>query len=182
MNINKASRSVHRWATVVVVLPVFIILITGMMLQWKKHAAWIQPPTQRGVAVEPTIPFDQILTIATSVEEAGIDDWRDVDRLDVRPGRGIVKVRSNSRWEIQIDTQTGEVLHSAARRSDLIERLHDGSFFSEGVKLGVFFPSAVVLTLMWATGIYLFLLPYLSRRKRRARTATPPATGTDNRG
>ena len=161
----------HRWGTILVALPVLVMLVTGMMLQWKKHSAWIQPPTQRGATTEPTIGFELILAVARTIDEAAIDSWADIDRLDVRPEKGVVKVRSNSRWEIQIDTQTGDVLHSAARRSDLIESLHDGSFFADGATLWIYFPSAVVLTGMWATGIYLFVLPYLSKRKRRVSRA-----------
>ena len=177
MRVHKANRLVHRWATVVVAAPVLVMLVTGMLLQWKKQSAWIQPPTQRGVEAALSIGFDQILAAARSVEPAGIETWDDVDRLDVRPGKGVVKVRSNTRWEVQIDATTGAVLQSAYRRSDLIESLHDGSFFHEGVKLWVFFPAAVVLTVMWATGLYLFVLPYNVRRKRRAqRRAEAQAT------
>ncbi len=168
MNPNKANRQVHRWATLVVAVPVIVMLMTGMLLQWKKQSAWIQPPTQRGVGSAPTVGFDQILDAARSVDEAGIETWDDVDRLDVRPGKGMVKIRSNTRWEVQVDTETGEVLQAAFRRSDLIESLHDGTFFHDGVKLWVFFPAAVALTLMWGTGLWLFVLPYISRRRRRA--------------
>ncbi|MEM1330100.1 MAG: PepSY domain-containing protein [Planctomycetota bacterium] len=169
MNVNKANRLVHRWATVVVAVPVIVILVTGVMLQWKKHAAWIQPPTQRGTSPELALSFDEILEAASRVDEAGIETWDDVDRLDVRPGKGVVKIRANSRWEIQVDTVTGEVLQSAYRRSDLIESIHDGSFFHDSVKLWVFFPAGIVLIVMWATGIYLFALPYIARSKRRRR-------------
>lgn len=179
MTFSKANRLIHRWATVLVAVPVLVILVTGVMLQWKKQSSWIQPPTQRGVSATPTVAFDQILAAARTVDEASIESWDDIDRLDVRPGKGIVKVRSNNRWEIQIDTQTGEVLHAAIRRSDLIESLHDGSFFGDGVKLGLFFPSAVALTVMWATGIYLFVLPYLAKRKRRARRAASRSALSD---
>ena len=57
----------------------------------------------------------------------------------------------------------------AYRRSDLIESLHDGSFFGgDFAKLGVFLPTALVLCVLWGTGIYLFFLPYMVRRRRRA--------------
>jgi hypothetical protein len=34
------------------------------------------------------------------------------------------------------------------------------------VKLGVFLPTAILLIVMWATGLYLFLLPLLRKRKQ----------------
>ncbi len=93
--------------------------------------------------------------------------WEDVDRLDVRPGKGMLKVRCKNRWEVQIDTSTGAVLSSALRRSDLIESLHDGSWFHPFAKLGLFLPTALVLTALWVTGVYLWLLPHVIRRRRK---------------
>ena len=79
----------------------------------------------------------------------------------------MLKIRAKNRWEIQLDTNTGAILQVAYRRSDLIESLHDGTFFHDKVKLWVLLPNAVVLLGMWLTGIYLFVLPYSARRKRR---------------
>ena len=117
----------------------------------------------------PTIGFDRILAATASVPEAGIRSWQDVDRLDVRPAAGIVKVRGTNRWEVQVDTATGEVLQVEYRRSDLIESLHDGSFFHAWSKLWLFLPSGVVLLVMWSTGIYLFILPIHARRRKKGR-------------
>ena len=133
----------------------------------KKDLAWIQPPTQRGTTNELTLGFERILKIAKSVPEAKIDGWDDIDRLDVRPSKGMLKVRGANGWEIQIDAATGDILQVACRRSDLIESLHDGSFFHDKVRLCLFLPSALVLLGLWLTGIYLFFLPSLARRKRR---------------
>ena len=76
---------------------------------------------------------------------------------------------SLNRWEIQIDAATAEILQVAYRRSDLIETIHDGSFFHDNIKLWVFFPTAIILFAMWLTGSYLFVLPVLSRRRKRGR-------------
>ena len=80
---------------------------------------------------------------------------------------GIVKVRAKNSWEIQLDTQTGEILQVAVRRSDLIESLHDGSYFHEHAKLWVFFPTGLMLLILVLTGLHLFFLPYLARRRRK---------------
>ena len=106
-----------------------------------------------------------------SVEAAEIDGWEDIDRLDVRPDRGMLKIRSLNRWEIQIDTASAEVLQVAYRRSDLIEKIHDGSFFHDNIKLWIFFPTAIILFFMWLTGVYLFVVPFLAHRKKRQRLA-----------
>lgn len=66
---------------------------------------------------------------------------------------------------------TGGLLSSAVRRSDLIEALHDGSWFGSVAKLGVFLPSAVLVLVLWATGVWLWWMPYLSRAAGRVTNA-----------
>ena len=138
----------------------------------KKQVDWIQPPTYKGavVAEMPSITFEDMLATSRLQTEAQISDWTDIDRIDLRPGKSVAKVRAKSGWEIQIDTGTGGVLHVAYRRSDLIESIHDGSFFADWVKLYIFLPVGILLIIMWGTGIYLFLLPRMRRKKKK-----PPA-------
>jgi hypothetical protein len=72
-----------------------------------------------------------------------------------------VKVWLQSGWEVQVDLDTGRVLQTAYRRSDLIESIHDGSFFAgDWTKLGIFMPCGVALLLMWLTGLWMFWLPF----------------------
>lgn len=162
------SRSLHRWGTVLVAVPFLIVLVSGLLLMWKKDVAWIQPASQRGAGTEPRVSFEEILDAARTAGQARIHTWADVDRLDVRPDRGIVKVRGRSGWEVQVDAETGAVLHVAYRRSDLIEALHDGSWFHDHAKLWIFFPAALVVLGLYLTGLYLFYLPYRTKRRRAA--------------
>jgi|TARA_B110000305_G_C19052581_1_gene453380 hypothetical protein len=166
MKLSKLSRLSHRWGSIIALLPITIIIFSGIVLQLKKESAYIQPPTQRGAGTEPTIGFERILEVARTVPEAEIESWEDVDRLDVRPGKGVVKVQCKNRYEVQIDTETSEILQVAFRRSDLIESIHDGSYFNDHFKLWVFLPAGIVLAALVITGVHLFLLPYLARRKR----------------
>ena len=75
-------------------------------------------------------------------------------------------ILSKNNWEIQIDIETSEIYSSNYRRSDIIESIHDGSFFSEVVKYGWFLPSGILLLTLSLTGIYMFFIPILKRRKR----------------
>ncbi len=171
--VNKWSRKLHRWGAIITAIPVIVILCTGVLLQFKKEknalGDWIQPPTARVETAELTISFADILEAVSAVPEAEIASWDDVDRLDVRPGKGIVKVRANNRWEVQVDTGTAEVIHIAFRRSDLIESIHDGSFFHDKAKIWVFLPAGVILLFLWITGIYLWILPIWAKRAGRKR-------------
>ncbi|BBM87841.1 PepSY domain-containing protein [Candidatus Uabimicrobium amorphum] len=165
-NINYTLRKIHYWGAILAAIPIVIVIVTGIMLQVKKQWVWVQPKTIKGVAKQPQLSFAQILQAATKADK-GINSWKDIDRLDVRPNKGIVKVRGKNKWEIQIDTQTGEIRQIAYRRSDMIESIHDGSFFHDHAKLWLFLPSAIVLLILWITGIYLFFLPIWRRAKKR---------------
>lgn len=169
MSFNRLNRKIHYWATAFIALPVLLILITGVMLQMKKHWSWVQPTELRGTGTEPRIDLEQILDSVRTETDLGVTGWGDVNRLDVRPSRGVVKVWLRNGWEVQVDLGTGKVMQSAYRRSDLIESLHDGSFFAgEWSKLGIFLPTGIVLLVMWMTGLWMFWLPFSVKRKRRA--------------
>ena len=171
-------RKVHHWAAIVVALPLAVMIGAGVLLMLKKDLDWVQPPTVTGASTAfPAVPLDALFAAARGADRAGIDRWQDLDRVDFKPDKGVVKFVSASRWEVQVDTATGQVLQVAYRRSDLIESIHDGSFFADWTKLYLFLPSAVVLFMMWLTGLYLFFLPYLKRRQRR-RSRAPAGAAT----
>ncbi|WP_440999425.1 PepSY domain-containing protein [Fodinibius sp. SL11] len=167
INLRKDSRKLHRWGSILIALPFLIVLLSGIFLQVKKEFDWIQPSSQTGSSVGASVSFDNVLTIAQSIPELDADKWTDIDRLDVRPDDGIIKIRGTNGWEAQIDSHTGEVLQVAQRRSDIIEAIHDGSWFHDKAKLWIFLPSAVVVAILWLTGIYLFFYPYFAKWQNR---------------
>lgn len=169
MNAKRLFRQIHYWLSVAVFIPAAIMFVAGGMLMLKKEIEWIQPGTERGVVEDtiPTVSYEQMVEAASQHPEAGIQEWTDIDRIDLRVDRGIAKLRANSGWEVQVDTSTAEVLKVAYRRSDTIEQIHDGSWFADWVKLFVFLPIGVILIIMWGTGGYLFLLPYLAKSKKK---------------
>ncbi len=169
------NRKLHRWGSIAVALPFLIVLCTGLLLQLKKQLTWVQPPEQKTAVHVPTVTMEQILATAQSVPEAKVSSWEDIDRLDVRPAKGIVKVTTVDNWELQLELSSGALLQSAFRRSDLIETIHDGSFFHPLMKLWVFFPAAVIVLGLWITGMYLFLLPFRARAKKRRSLTTASA-------
>ena len=169
MNLRIWMRKSHRWGAILIALPFLLVIATGILLQLKKQWSWVQPPTQRGQGTTPEISFAQILDAVRLVPVAAVKDWGDIERLDVQPRRGIVKVQAKNHWEVQLDLKTCQVLQIAERRSDWIESLHDGSWFHDGVKLYVFLPVAVVVLGLWLTGIYLFFLPWAVKWQKRRR-------------
>jgi len=97
MSFSKWNRKIHRWGSIISLIPVGVILITGIVLQLKKQLDWVQPSTVKGSDKELAIRFDEVLSIAKNVPEAGISSWTDIDRMDVRPNKGMLKAKS-CRW------------------------------------------------------------------------------------
>ena len=138
---------------------------SGIMLQLKKQSNWIQPNVEVTSSSKPTM-LRSYLDAVSTVKEANISSWDDIERIDIRPDKGIAKIKSKNNWEIQIDIETTEIYAKNYRRSDIIESIHDGSFFSEVVKYGWFLPSGILLLILSLTGIYMFFIPILRRRKK----------------
>lgn len=166
MRLSILSRRLHRWGAVAVGLPFLLVLASGLLLQVKKQVPWVQPAEQRTATQVPGLSWETIFAAAQAHPEAQVGEWADIDRLDVRPSKGIVKVITKSRWELQLALDDGRVLQTAYRRSDLIEQLHDGSFFGDAAKLWIFLPAGVIVFGLWLTGLYLWLLPMRTRRRR----------------
>lgn len=168
MRLPVLTRKVHYWASAVVAVPLLLVVSTGLLLQVKKQFTWVQPAERKGSGKVLALNPDRMLDACRAAPDAEVRTWDDITRVDIRPSRGLVKVTAKNGWEVQLDAATGEVLQVAYRRSDLIESLHDGSFFGDGAKLAVFLPAGLILFGLWVTGVYLFALPFWVRwRKQR---------------
>lgn len=147
--------------------------VTGGLLGWKKHSN-LMPGTQRGQAksLEAWKPMNELAQLATAAlyEDRGI--LAEIDRMDARPGKGIVKVLFKSKdLEVQLDAATGTTLSIGRRHSDWIERLHDGSMVDDwlGIPNGlfkVFYNTlmATALVIFTVTGFWLWYGPKRMRR------------------
>lgn len=165
-------RLIHYWGSLLILIPFGVVVTTGLLLMLKKDLAWIQPPTQTGAVagVAPSRSLGELFETASGIPELELNDWTDLKRVDVKVDRGVVMFVAINNWEVQIDIETNEVLDIAYRRSDIIESLHDGSFFSPEVKRFIFLPSGIVLLTLWMTGTYLFILPQAMRFQKRRRS------------
>ena len=168
MSLRVLNRRLHYWFAFAAGVPLLIIIGSGILLQVKKQSSFVQPPERRGSTTTPSVDFPQVLSALQSVPSLGVSSWDDVDRIDVRPDRGIAKVTLRNRWEAQIDLGTGQVLQTAYRRSDLIESIHDGSFFGgDWSKLGIFLPAGVLLLLLWLTGAWMVWILFVGKRRKK---------------
>jgi uncharacterized iron-regulated membrane protein len=166
----------HLWVGVIVTVVLTTISVTGVLLNHK-----------RGLGLMPDVPNEPTGTFAAALPlsrlaEIGITavfpdsqpDLRLVDRMDVRPRDGFVKVRLRdaASMEATVDITSGRVLHVGARGDVFLEKLHSGEIFgSRGVLLSDLGAIGLVLTLI--TGIWLWLAPRLERGGADRRETSP---------
>lgn len=131
-DILKAARKVHRFTGALLFVFFFIVAVTGLLLGWKKNTAGvILADTQKGLSADPEdwLPLHTLKEKAVKAARENIStdsDWA-IDRFDVRPDKGIVKVLFvEGYWGVQLDMTTGDALLIERRRSDFIENVHDG--------------------------------------------------------
>ena len=75
--------------------------------------------------------------------------------------------------KIQVCAVTGAILSGPlTRRSDLIESIHDGSFFGDWAHGWVMPAAAIGLLVLTVSGIWVWIAPVLTRRRRRAVAAS----------
>lgn len=174
MRTQTLLRKIHHWGSFLIAFPLLIMIGAGVLLMIKKEVEWIQPSSQKGVERQtvPMASLQDMFNAALTVEKAGFTNWEQLARADLKPGKGIIKFVSDTNWEVQVDTHTSEVLQVAQRRSDVIEAIHDGSYFANWVKLGIFLPAGIGLFILWVTGIYLFLSIELKKIKNKRRSRT----------
>jgi len=171
MNRYKFFRVTHKWSGIIFAIAFFNIAVSGLLLLEKKNYNWIQPETKHGSLgnTDSFITNQQLFEAVFSQNHEDFQSIDDIDRVDFRPGKRVFKVRSNKNYaEIQVDAMTGNILSVANRRSDLIESLHDGSFFGDFV-YQLMMPIVAVMTFyLTLTGLYLWLAPVLKRRRKQS--------------
>jgi uncharacterized iron-regulated membrane protein len=165
----RIARKIHRVMGATLFFLFVLIAITGLALGWKKNSnEVIMPGTQQGTSdeLEDWLSFDSLQRIALETKTTSSVA---IDRLDVRPDKGIVKVIFNDFSEIQLDGVTGSVLSQGTRHSDWIEHLHDGSLFDDMlgtsfIKLVYTSASGIALLIFTITGFWLWYGPKAMRR------------------
>ena len=167
-------RKIHHWGAIVIALPLVIMIGAGILLMLKKEIEWIQPSSEKGSesGVVPMASMQDLFIAAKSIEKAGFTSWSELERADLKPGKGMIKFVSATQWEVQVDTSSAKVLKVAKRRSDIIESIHDGTYFADWMKLGLFLPVGIALFILWLTGVYLFVLTEYKKAKKRKRLKT----------
>ena len=155
----------HLWLGVLFTVVLFVLAVTGIVLNHKRGLG-LMPD----VAHESSAPFAAARPLAelaeTAVAASGVTgEGAQVDRMDVRPSKGYVKVRlSDARTtEVTVDLATGAVVHVGARGDVFLEQLHSGEAFGSRWVL-LTDAAAVALVILLASGYWLWLHPRWRRR------------------
>ncbi len=164
----------HKWTGLCVALLLVTTSVTGFGLLLKKRVGWIQPPTFVGAAggVDDFISNQRLFEVVFGLDHPDFTTLDDIDRVDFRPGERVFKVRSRHNYaEIQVCAVTGDVLNLAWRPSDLLESIHDGSFWAGWFHDWVMPVYSGALLFMVGSGLWLWIEPKLYRRRRLRRQA-----------
>ena len=173
--LTRAAFYAHLWLGVLFTVALVAISVTGILLNHKRGLGLM--PDVAAAAPQPfadALPLARLAAIG--VAAGGGSGLAAVDRMDVRPRDGYVKVRLRdaASTEATVDLVTGRVLHVGARGDVFLERLHSGEAFGgRGVLLSDAAAVALVVTLL--TGYWLWLAPKLGRGPRES--ARPAAVG-----
>lgn len=150
----------HLWLGILVSGVILLVALTGILLNHKR-ALGLMPdvPHEATGSFEAALPLAELArraeaAVGPAVAATGID------RMDVRPGDGLIKVRFDDRTvqEVTLDLNTGRVLHVGERNDVFLEKLHSGEIFGDGWVLLTDL-AAVALALLLLSGYWLWLYP-----------------------
>jgi len=149
----------HLWLGVMTTALILVISITGILLNHKRSLGLMPdvPNTPVGT-LESALPLAELVRLAAlAAPEAAAAG---VDRLDVRPGDALIKVRFDDALvtEATLDLNSGRVLHVGERNDVFLEKLHSGEIFGDGWTL-LSDAGAVGLIILIITGYWLWLFP-----------------------
>jgi uncharacterized iron-regulated membrane protein len=156
-----------------------IISVSGVLLGWKKNSGgYLLPETRQGTSSELSawLPLDSLISNAAQFLHDSISPAlsTDPERIDIRKDKGVIKlIYSDHFYEVQLDGVSGELLQIKKRRSDFIEKIHDGSILDYYLNTGsnvfkLIYTSlmGISLLLFTVTGFWLWYGP---RRMKAAR-------------
>jgi len=170
MRVYQYFRKTHKWVGILLSVVFLNSALTGILLLEKKKFAWIQPPTLTGAEgkAEDFISTRKLVEIVLSQDGTNFRSLEDIDRIDFRPGKRVFKVQSKHNYaEIQVDAVTGEILSTAWRPSDMLENMHDGSYYADWLHATLMPVAGGGLVLLSVSGLYLWLAPKVRKRRQK---------------
>ena len=160
------NRRWHRRISIFIALPFFITLTTGILLITRSINPWLTP-VESATHAELMLSFPQILEAVKNVPEANIHAWADIASIQAQPKTGVIRVRTKDRWEIALDGASGAIVGSGPHKVGMLMAWHEGAYFGDIVRYGIFLPSALAVLFLLISGVVIYAQTW--RAKRRAR-------------
>jgi uncharacterized iron-regulated membrane protein len=172
--LTRAAFYIHLWLGVIATVALISISVTGILLNHKRGLGLMPEVDHAPTAgFGASIPLERMAAAALeAAPQSARKEWKPgdsvdvslIDRMDVRPRNGYVKVRLRDKasMEMTVDIATGKVLHVGRRGDVFLEKLHSGEAF--GARLIILSDiAAIALVLTLITGYWLWIVPKLSR-------------------
>ena len=172
---SRVAFYVHLWLGVVSTVALIAIAVTGVLLNHKRGLGLMpEVPNEPRGSFSSTVSLERLAHAAlVAAPEASRPGWSPtdsvdislIDRMDVRPRDGFVKVRLRDKasMEMTVDIHTGQVIHVGRRGDVFLEKLHTGEIFGGQPFVILSDIAAIALVLALITGYWLWLVPKLSR-------------------
>ena len=170
--ILRSFRKIHRTTGAFLFIFFFVISITGLLLGWKKNSGdFLLPKTYTGTStnLKDWLSVDSLQKMASRYMLDSVSSTASLalERIDLRPEKGVAKfVYEEDFLGLQLDGATGKLLHIDKRRSDFIEKVHDGSildlyFKTSGGQIKLIYTTIMGLALLvfTVTGFWLWYGP-----------------------
>ncbi|MES2797566.1 MAG: PepSY-associated TM helix domain-containing protein [Bacteroidota bacterium] len=174
-NSTRFYRKIHKWIALPLFAFMMLVGITGLLLGWKKQTQLL-PKTQssKELAARQFIKLDSLQNIAKQYAKDVLKLSDEIDRIDIRPQKGIAKIVFTSHFtELQIDLKSGKILAVNTRKSDFIEKIHDGSIVdyfikkdNDAFKLTYTTFTSLGLILLSFSGFWLWYNPIRIRKRK----------------
>lgn len=168
----RSVRSFHKIVGLGLAVLLILVGITGALLAMKSVLPWMRPPTLSGSPVQTPAQVVSIERVVQAALQAGVPQMRSLDeieRIDYRPNKNVFKVISgDTLWEVQVDGKTGKVLSKSFRTDQFVENVHDLSALHEMARVYGMPFVGLGLVLMAATGLAIYFVPIVRRRRHRA--------------
>ncbi len=168
----------HRKIAIFLFVFFLVLSITGVLLGIKKQSGLLAP-TQKGASndLSTWLSLDSLHKNAIHFlhDSVSANLSAELDRIDVRPDKGIVKFTFKDHFKgLQLDGTTGRLLFVETRKSDFIEKIHDGSILDkvfgtngDQAKLSYTIIMGLSLFMLVVSGLWLWYGPKRLRKKRR---------------
>lgn len=162
----KNIRKLHELISIVSAPYLLLVIATGIFLLVRNDFNFIKPKLALTDSKSITLSHEEVLTKIKNINEIGINSWSDVSHYRVYPNKGYILVRTKNDYQIQVDGQTGYVLSYGPLRTNLLIRLHEGSFWGGKVGRYIFVAFSLLTMTLLITGIYLIFKVTFKSSKR----------------